>query len=627
MVDLIGLERTFRITTVNRQSLSRYVETDGLMTGITGGTVSETGIEAMTESLERESWYTTERFQNDDCGMGFVHHGDRDQSGHTSWQDGDRAGVINGVISNQNGRDLDTDELFEAVLERPRDVLPDLDGPFVIACYDGAAERIVLATDKIGARPCYYATPDEEGLVFGSEVKAPLSRIDDPSVDVAAVSDVVMLGHVWGEKTLVDEVRALPPSTVLEYEDGEVDRTRYWKPSFEEKEPGDNYIFELASRYRNAVGDMAGTIDGETGLWLSGGLDSRTMATELKQTTETDHGVDSIRTYTYDSNPPAGGNPALAGRIADTLDITNEEVTLDGERFAEIVDSAIDVTDGMVRWNTFINLSAVYNLDESAPGVVLEAAGQGEFLGEHITRYQFTECENAAEGLYHRQHAIPEDTLDDLIDADVDPREPFERSARKSDERTMKRTMLDAHFQNHYAHFVFASNPMARSQVGTRTPFSNGEFLDHVAGLPMTYRMGTYPTTEGGVPYGASKPKLRLSRTLNADLAKIPYERTRLPPAYPYPAHVVGFTLNTGVRLLLDQMTHGGRSLGDVWYRTDPDLREYIDDLLRGASEREFFDEETIRELRREHLSEEENHILTLAPISTVEAWLRNYID
>lgn len=565
--------------------------------------------------------------RGDDGGLGFVHHGDRDPSGHASWQDGDRAGAIYGVVSSQNERGLDTGEVIEAVLERPREVLPNLDGPFVIACYDGAAERVVLATDKIGARPCYYATPDDGGLLFGSEVKAPLSRIDDPTVDVAAVSDVVMLGHVWGEKTLVEDVRALPPSTVLEYEGGEVERTRYWTPDFEAAEPGDGYVFELASRYRDAVTDMAGTIDGETGLWLSGGLDSRTMATELKRATETNGGIDSIQTYTYDSNPPAGGNPALAGRIADTLDIANEEITLDGERFAEVIDAAIDATGGMVRWNTFVNLSAVYNLDGNAPGVVLEAAGQGELLGEHITRHQFTECEDAAEGLYHRQHAIPEDTLDDLIEADVDPRAPFERSARESDQRTMRRTMLDAHFQNHYARFVFASNPLARRKVGTRTPFANGAFLDHVAGLPMTYRMGTYPTTDGGVPYGASKSKLRLSRALNADLAKIPYERTRLPPAYPYPAHVAGFTLNTGVRLLLDQMTHGGQSLGDAWYRSDPDLREHVDDLLRGACEREFFNAAKIRELRREHLSDEEDNIMTIAPISTVEAWLQNHVD
>ena len=524
------------------------------------------------------------------------------------------------MISNQVGRDLDTDAVVEAVLERPQEVLPDLDGPFLIACYNGTTERIVVATDKIGARPYYYATGDDGELVFGSEVKVPLTRIDDPTVDVAAVSDVVMLGHVWGEKTLVEEVRALPPSTVLEYEDGEVERTRYWTPDFETAEPGDNYIFELASRYRNAVADMAGTIDGETGLWLSGGLDSRAMASELERTAGTEGGVNSIRTYTYDSNPPAGGNPALAGRIAETLGIPNEKVTLDGERFAEVLDSAIDATGGMIRWSTLINLSAVYNLGEDGPGVVLEAADQGELLGEHITRYQFTECESAAEGLYHRQHAIPEDTLDDLIDADVDPRAPFERSARKSDERTMPRTMLDAHFQNHYMRFVFASNPLARRKVGIRTPFANGAFLDHVAGLPMTYRVGTDPTTDGGVPYGASKSKLRLSRALNADLAKIPYERTRLPPAYPYYAHVAGFTLNTGVRLLLDQMTHEGRSLGDVWYRTDPDLREYIDDLLGGACDREFFDAETIKRIRREHLAEKENHILTLPPISTVEA-------
>lgn len=596
------------------------------MTGLTGGTVSGTALDAMAGSLEREAWYETERFEGGDCAIGFVHHGDRDPAGHASWRDGVRAGAIHGAVSNRNGRGLDTDELLEAVLERPREVLPDLDGPFLIACHDGAADRVVLATDKIGARPCYYATGDG-GVAFGSTVKAPLVRVDDPTVDVAAVGDVVMLGHVWGEKTLVEEVSALPPATVLEYEAGGVERSRYWTPSFEEVEPGDGYVFELANRYRDAVADVAGTVDGEAGLWLSGGLDSRAMATELERTVGTDGGIDALRTYTYDSNPPAGGNPDLAGRVADALGVANQQVPLDGGRFAAVVESAIDATDGMVRWNTLINLSAVHNLGADTPGVVLEAAGQGELLGEHLTRYQFTECETAAEGLYHRQRAVPRETFDDLLDADVDPRAPFERSARESAEPTMRRRMLDAHLRNHYARFVLASNSMARRVVGTRTPFANGAFLDHVAGLPTTYRMGTVPFTDGSVPYGASRTKLRLSRTLNPELAAIPYERTRLPPRYPYPAHIGGFVATTGLRRLVDRATDRNRSLGAVWYRTDPDLRTYVDDLLCGAGERPFFDAATIRDLRREHLVGEANHVFTLAPVSTVEAWLRNHVD
>ncbi|ESP87485.1 Gln-dependent amino transferase [Candidatus Halobonum tyrrellensis G22] len=580
----------------------------------------------MTGSIEHEEWYETERFESGGCAIGFVHHGDRDPAGHVSWRDGERAGAVHGVVSNQNGWGLDANELLEAALERPREVVPALDGPFLIACYDGAVGRVVLATDKIGARPCYYTVGDG-GVVFGSEVKAPLVRVDDPTVDVAAVGDMVMLGHVWGEKTLVEEVRALPPSTILEHEAGEVERTRYWTPSFEEAEPGDGYVSDLATRYRDAVADMAGTVDGEVGLWLSGGLDSRAMATELERTVGSDGGVDALRTYTYDSNPAAGGNPELAGRVADALGVANQQVPLDGRRFADVMESAIDATDGMVRWNTLLNLSAVHNLDADAPGVVVEAAGQGELLGEHLTRYQFTEFETAAEGLYHRQRALPRETFDDLLDADVDPRAPFERSARESDEPTMRRRMLDAHFRNHYARFVLASNPMARRAVGTRTPFANGAFLDHVAGLPTAYRMGTVPLTDGSVPNGASEPKLLLSRTLNPELAAIPYERTRLPPRYPYPAHVGGFVVTTGLRRLVDRATDRNRSLGAVWYRTDPDLRTYVDDLLCGAGERPFFDPETIRDLRREHLAGEANHVSALASVSTVEAWLRNHVD
>lgn len=591
------------------------------MTGFFGGTRTGDSLDTMRRTVDGEPWFESELFEDRSLGLGVVHHGDRDPGGHATWEDGHRAGVLYGAVANLQRLPFDTAGLFERVLDDPSKTLSRLEGPFALACYDAGADRFVLATDKIGSRSIYYTT--RNGFSFGSQLKAVLAGYDDPRIDGQAVSDMLMMGSVWGERTLVDGVRALPPKTLLEYDDGEVRTRRYWSLSFEEAEPGDQYMFELASRYRSAVRDMASTLQGDVGLWLSGGLDSRTMAAELARARD-DVAEFDLGTYTYDANPK-GPNPELGARVANALGLPNKPVPLGPDRALDYIQSAVDATDGMCRWSSFINLSSVYNVPDSLD-VMLEAAGQGEFLGEHVTRYQLRRP-SAVEGIYAGQATTPAEEVSDLMSVGVDPLESFKETVRRSDETTKRGKILDAHFSHHYSRFVYSSNPLARAQVGTRVPFANGDFLSHVAKLPTTYRMGTVPFTNGSIPYGASKPKLKLVRAIHDGLAEIPYERTRLPPKYPYPAHVAGFVLGNGYDMLRSDSGHGGTSMTGTWYRDNRALRTYVDDLLEDACDRPFFDGDRIRDVQQEHLRGEADHIAKISPITTLEIWFQMQLD
>ena len=53
---------------------------------------------------------------------------------------------------------------------------------FAFAMWDAKARRLLLARDRVGIKPLYYAEPAEGGLVFGSEIK---SILQDPAVDAA----------------------------------------------------------------------------------------------------------------------------------------------------------------------------------------------------------------------------------------------------------------------------------------------------------------------------------------------------------------------------------------------------------------------------------------------------------
>jgi asparagine synthase (glutamine-hydrolysing) len=591
------------------------------MTGIVGGTVADPVLGELVGELHEEPWYGRERFAFDDCSLALVHHGERDTAGRLTWTDGERAAVVHGAISNRDELGMDEDELFEALFADPTRLCARLDGPFVVAAVDGTG-RVILGTDRLGTRPCYYYADD--GVRFASSLGPLLAGIDDPEVDEQAVADMLLMGTVWGEKTLVEGIQKLPPATVLEY-DGTLSAERYWSPSFDAL-PDDGYLPGLVGRYRTVIDDMATTMDDEVGLWLSGGLDSRTMAAELAR--HAGHEFGELETYTYDANPTGGGNPELAGEVAAHLDLDIDLVELTPELFVDRLAEAVDLTDGMLRWSAFLNLLSVYALPESHAGVLLEGAGQGELMGHHLRRHHLTGTDSAIESLYWSESMLNRESVAALLDADIEPLQSLIDTADGSERPTKKGTILEAHFDNYYSRVTLASNAIPRSQAGTRVPFAHRDFLEYTARLPLKYRIRTIPFTGGKIPYGMTPAKLALTATLDTDLADIRYERTGVAPKHPYPVHVAGFLTTTAFTRLTGGTSYGGRSVPDEWYRNHTGVREFIDELLASACERSFFDGEEIRRLRREHLMGEANHMVTsLAAITTLELWLQRNFD
>jgi len=589
------------------------------MTGIAGGTVDSETLDRMVEALHTEPWYRTDRFEVGEYGLGVQSHGDRDPAGGTVWHDGQTAGIVNGAVTNLDALGWDHQTLFERLLQAPERTLETIEGPFAIACVDGAADRLLLATDKIGCRPIYYAT--EHGLTFGSELGPFLEHFDDPEVDEQGVSDVLLMGHMWSDTTMLEDVSALHPATVLEYQDGAVTERRYWHPDFEPAAPNDAYLHRLTNSFQQAMDRTATATSGDVGLWLSGGLDSRIAFSELARNHE--ENFDSLTAYTYDANPGGGINPKLAGEVADALELPAETVPLGPDEFLPVLETVVDITDGMVKWNTLLNLSAVFNIDGRTPDVMME----GLFgVGHGICRNQIRGPSSLVESMYKSEATLSTETVQDLLGVDVDPLGSFRKEARRTDESTFARAVVDANYQNYYARHIHASNQVPRSQVGTRVPYADGEFLSTLARMPIDYRMGTLPFSDDLV-YGIAKPKLRMMRSLNADLAEIPYERSRLAPTRPFPLHVLGFYLSTAIARLRSQYTYGGPSMAGEWYRSHDGVRETLDGLIDDATSRRFFDANAVQRRREQHLSGESDELTTLASITTVELWLQQNMD
>jgi asparagine synthase (glutamine-hydrolysing) len=160
-------------------------------------------------------------------------------------------------------------------------------GMFAFAVYDARERRLMLARDRLGVKPLYYAELPGAGVVFGSEIKALLQDPDVPrDWRPEAIDAYLTLLYIPAPGTIYSAIRKLPPAHVLIAERGRVRTERYWDLPFTgDGDPGreDAYLEELDAQLRDAV-RLRLISDVPLGAFLSGGIDSSTVVSYMKET-------------------------------------------------------------------------------------------------------------------------------------------------------------------------------------------------------------------------------------------------------------------------------------------------------------------------------------------------------
>lgn len=173
--------------------------------------------------------------------------------------------------------DCDTEVVLQAWLHWGPDCLARFNGAFAFALWDSRDGRLVLARDRYGKRPLYYARCGE-GLLFASEMKAFLAW-DGFSFAPDAQQLASILGH-WTplpEQTGFDGIAQLPMASWLEMTPGGAPAIHtYDTLDFPCRHPGLSQD-EAAQLVRDTVTEAVRLrlrSDVEVGVYLSGGLDS-----------------------------------------------------------------------------------------------------------------------------------------------------------------------------------------------------------------------------------------------------------------------------------------------------------------------------------------------------------------
>ncbi|MGH9409845.1 MAG: asparagine synthase (glutamine-hydrolyzing), partial [Vicinamibacterales bacterium] len=159
-------------------------------------------------------------------------------------------------------------------------------GMFAFAVWDRRRRRLMLARDRVGVKPLYYAELPG-GIVFGSEIK---SLLEDPEVPREwrpdAVDAYLTLLYVPAPATIYRGIHKLPPAHVLIAENESVRIARYWDLIFTgETRPRAEaeYLEELDALLRESIA-LRQISDVPLGAFLSGGIDSSAVAAYMVDT-------------------------------------------------------------------------------------------------------------------------------------------------------------------------------------------------------------------------------------------------------------------------------------------------------------------------------------------------------
>lgn len=222
-------------------------------------------------------------------------------------------------------------ELGEAFVER-------IHGAFAIAIWDPRGKRLLLARDRVGERPLFYL--EHEGRVHFATVIAALAA--DPELPLAADPEALRgylrSGHFAAPGSPFAGVRKVCPGETVVLDAGGARRRRYWRWPIGKVPKRAPVAAEFDAILKRAVARQT-EIDGDFGLFLSGGLDSSLLAAIVRDVRPEDRPpcyTLRFREKSYDEGVPAG-------EVARRLGLPLSEVWVSPEHFPELLPELVSL--------------------------------------------------------------------------------------------------------------------------------------------------------------------------------------------------------------------------------------------------------------------------------------------
>jgi asparagine synthase (glutamine-hydrolysing) len=281
----------------------------------------------------------------------------------------------------------DTETILHLYEEEGERCVERLRGMFAFALWDRREGRLLLARDRLGIKPLYYACSNRE-LLFGSEIKAILAAGPERAeLNDDILPEFLATRFVAGEETFFRGVRKLLPGRTLTWSlRSGFRQRRYWHlPAPRVASP--STLREQAAAVRSGL-EAAVRVhlmsDVPLGIFLSGGIDSTGIAALAARMID-----GPVRTFAVGFAEKGADELAYARLAARAVRAEHREVVVSAGQFFQALPRLVWHEDEPIAFPSSVPLHFVSRLAAEDVKVVLTGEGADElFLG--YNRYRVT---------------------------------------------------------------------------------------------------------------------------------------------------------------------------------------------------------------------------------------------
>jgi asparagine synthase (glutamine-hydrolysing) len=277
----------------------------------------------------------------------------------------------------------DSEVILHAYEEWGTKAIAKMNGMFAFALYDRKQHQIVLARDRFGEKPLYYAF-DEGNLYFASELKS-LRACNSLSlaVDKERLYPYLVFGNISYPHTVFEKVSKLPPASiaVVDIRSMQCEVTNYWQLR-SAKDTGvedfEDAVTHLDNLFSEAVG-MRLIADVPVGAFLSGGVDSSLVVSAMAR-----HSA-KVKTFAIGFWDDEYDEAPYAKAIAQYFGCDHQEYYVEPREAIDVLMGLPEIYDEPFADSSAIPTYIVSRFARNEVKVVLTGDGGDELFGGYTT--------------------------------------------------------------------------------------------------------------------------------------------------------------------------------------------------------------------------------------------------
>jgi len=270
----------------------------------------------------------------------------------------------------------DTEVLLRGLVAYGARFIEKLNGFFAFAFYDKRDEHFLLARDRYGIKPLFYADEASQ-FIFSSSLEALMIGLSRKEIDRESLFEYLQFSYIPAPNTILEGVKKLEPAHYLSVSRNGIAKTRYY--TLPETNDQEKKRPDLRTQFKELLENSVKSrlqSDVPVGTFLSGGLDSAAI-THIAAKHDPDITAFSVG---FPDNPFFDESPR-ATAMAKHIGIGHRTLQLSETDIEKKLGDILNAIDEPFADSSAVLVNLISEYARSEVKVILSGDGADEILG------------------------------------------------------------------------------------------------------------------------------------------------------------------------------------------------------------------------------------------------------